>query len=434
VSRPPIRTSKPARKPQSQAKPEARAQAEQPSTSPARSVPWSGAPRLLVKAGREKSLLRRHPWIFSGAVERIDGDVVVGDTVSVQALDGRFLGWATLSPESQIRARVWSWREAEPLDAALIAGRIGSALARRQRLFPGATALRLLHGEADGLPGCICDRYGAQLVVQLSTSGADRWRATIVAELVRQTGISNVYERSDSDVMAIEGLAPRNEAASGIAPELPAVIDEHELRYSVDVRQGHKTGFYLDQRDNRLLVRRYGDVAEALDCFCYSGGFTANLLAGGARHVTAIDGSADALSLARFNVEANGLDPSRVDFITDDVFKRLRTLRDQARQFDLIVLDPPKFAPTAAFAEKAARGYKDINLLALKLLKPGGLLFTFSCSGGINRDLFQKIVAGAAADAGVDARIVHQLAASADHPIATAFPEGEYLKGFVVQA
>ncbi len=431
MTRPPIRTSKPARKPQSQPQAETRAQEQRP--APARNVPWTGAPRLLVKAGREKSLLRRHPWIFSGAVERIDGDVAVGDTVSVQALDGRFLGWATLSPESQIRARVWSWHEAEPLEARLIAARVGSAIGRRRRLFPGATALRLLHGEADGLPGCICDRYGDQLVVQLSTSGADRWRATIVEELVRQTGIANVYERSDSDVMAIEGLAPRNESVAGVAPDLPVVVEEHELRYSVDVRHGHKTGFYLDQRDNRLLVRRYGGVDEALDCFCYSGGFTANLLAGGARHVTAIDGSADALALARFNVETNGLDASRVDFITDDVFKRLRTLRDQARQFDLVILDPPKFAPTAAFAEKAARGYKDINLLALKLLKPGGLLFTFSCSGGIHRDLFQKIVAGAASDAGVDARIVHQLAASADHPIATAFPEGEYLKGFVVQ-
>jgi len=433
VSRPPIRPSKPARKSRGQPTPEIRASTERAASAPVRSAPWTGAPRLLVKAGREKSLLRRHPWVFSGAVERIDGDVTAGDTVSVQALDGRFLGWATLSPESQIRARVWSWRETEALDASLVAARIASALARRRRLFPGATALRLLHGEADGLPGCICDRYGDQLVVQLSTSGADRWRTTIVEELVRQTGLANVYERSDSDVMAIEGLAPRNQAVAGVAPELPAVIDEHELRYSVDVRQGHKTGFYLDQRDNRLLVRRYGDVAEALDCFCYSGGFTANLLAGGARHVTAIDGSADALALARFNVEANGLDATRVDFINDDVFKRLRTLRDQARQFDLVILDPPKFAPTAAFAEKAARGYKDINLLALKLLKPGGLLFTFSCSGGVNRDLFQKIVAGAAADAGVDARIVHHLAASADHPIATAFPEGEYLKGFVVQ-
>ncbi len=390
-------------------------------------------PRLLVKAGREKSLLRRHPWVFSGAIERQDGAMRAGDTVAVEALDGRFLGWAIVSPDSQIRARVWSWSPTERVDEALIAARIERALARRARVLPASTSLRLLHGEADGLPGCICDRYGDQLVVQLLSSGADRWRATIVSELTRQTGLRHVYERSDTEVMALEGLSPRNEALAGDEPDLPRVIEENDLRYSVDIRQGHKTGFYLDQRSSRLLVRQYANVSEALDCFCYTGGFTTNLLAGGARHVTAIDSSADALALARFNVETNGLDASRVDFVTDDVFKKLRLLRDQAKQFDVIVLDPPKFAPTAAFAEKAARGYKDINLLALKLLKPGGLLFTFSCSGGINRDLFHKIVAGAALDAGVDARIVHHLAAGPDHPIATAFPEGEYLKGFAVQ-
>ena len=406
-----------------------------PSSSPAPDTTRrrDAGPRLLLKAGREKSLLRRHPWVFSGAVERVEGADTPGDSLAVEALDGRFLGWATLSPTSQIRARVWSWRHEEPIDDTLIATRLRSAIARRRRLLPDTDCLRLVNGEADGLPGCVCDRYGDRLVVQLLSTGADRWRSTLIGELVRQTGVAHVHERSDSDVVALEGLTPRNEAVVGSPLEVPGIVDEQGLRFTVDLHHGHKTGFYLDQRDNRQLVRRLGDVAEALDCFCYSGGFTSNLLAGGARHVTAIDSSADALALARLNVEFNGLDATRVDFIDDDVFKRLRQLRDQARQFDLIVLDPPKFAPTAAFAEKAARGYKDINLLALKLLKPGGLLFTFSCSGGISRDLFQKIVAGAALDAGVDARIVHQLGAGPDHPIATTFPEGEYLKGFVLQ-
>ena len=392
-----------------------------------------GNPRLLLKPGREKSLLRRHPWIFSGAVERIERATAPGDSVAVEAADGRFLGWAALSPTSQIRARVWSFDESQPIGPSLIAARIAGALARRRRLLPAAESVRLLHGEADGLPGCLCDRYGDTLVVQLLSCGAARWRDALVDELVRQTGLTRVHERSDSDVVALEGLAPRNETLVGPAIDTPAIAQEFDLRFSVDVRRGHKTGFYLDQRDNRRLVRQYADGVEALDCFCYTGGFTANLLAGGARHVTAIDSSADALALAKFNVETNALDASRVDFVADDVFRRLRTLRDQARHFDLVVLDPPKFAPTAAFAEKAARGYKDINLLALKLLKPGGLLFTFSCSGGVDRALFQKIVAGAASDAGLDARIVHQLAAGGDHPIATAFPEGEYLKGFVLQ-
>ncbi|HMM78217.1 MAG TPA: class I SAM-dependent methyltransferase [Gammaproteobacteria bacterium] len=388
---------------------------------------------MILKPGREKSLLRRHPWVFSGAVERVDGASAPGDSVAVEAGDGRFLGWAALSPASQIRARVWSWQREIPIGPELIASRIATALAHRRRLLGDADSLRLLHGEADGLPGCVCDRYGDRLVLQLLSCGADRWRDTLVAELRRQTGLAQIHERSDSEVVALEGLPPRNATLAGAAMDTPAIASEHDLRYSVDVRRGHKTGFYLDQRDNRLLARRYADGVEALDCFCYTGGFTANLLAGGARHVVAIDSSADALALAKFNVETNALDASRVDFVAGDVFKHLRTLRDRARHFDLIVLDPPKFAPTAAFAEKAARGYKDINLLALKLLKPGGLLFTFSCSGGVDRALFQKIIAGAASDAGVDARIVHQLAAGADHPIATAFPEGEYLKGFVLQ-
>lgn len=393
----------------------------------------SGGARLVLKPGREKSLLRWHPWVFSGAVATLAGASVPGDSVAVEASDGRFLGWAALSPDSQIRARVWSWHQTSPIGPELIAARVAAALARRRRLLGDIDSLRLLHGEADGLPGCICDRYGDRLVLQLLTCGAARWRDTLVAALLQETGLAQIHERSDSDVVALEGLDPRNVTLAGPAPDTPAIASEHDLRFCVDVQRGHKTGFYLDQRDNRLLVRRYADGAEALDCFCYTGGFTANLLAGGARHVTAIDSSADALALARFNVETNALDASRVDFLADDVFKRLRTLRDQARQFDLIVLDPPKFAPTAAFAEKAARGYKDINLLALKLLKPGGLLFTFSCSGGVDRALFQKIVAGAASDAGVAARIVHQLAAGVDHPILTAFPEGEYLKGFVIQ-
>lgn len=391
------------------------------------------APRILLKAGREKALLRRHPWVFSGAIGRVDGDPAAGDTVRVEANDGRFLGWGAFSPTSRISVRVWSFDERRPLDAALINDKVHRAVARRARWCGSDHAVRLIHAEADGLPGVICDRYDAQLVLQLSSTGAAHWREVLVDALLAETRLANVFERSDAEVLALEGLPERVGPLRGRAPDTTLPITEGDLRFTVSVAHGHKTGFYLDQRDSRAMVRAAADVDEVLDCFCYTGGFTLNALAGGARHVTAIDASADALGLAQTHVAINGLNAERVDFIEDDVFKRLRKLRDQARAFDLIILDPPKFAPTAALAERAARGYKDINLLAFKLLKPGGLLFTFSCSGGVNRDLFQKIIAGAALDAGIDAQLVRHLGAGVDHPVALNFPEGDYLKGLVIQ-
>ncbi|MGE0334865.1 MAG: class I SAM-dependent rRNA methyltransferase [Gammaproteobacteria bacterium] len=391
------------------------------------------AVRVTLKAGREKALLRRHPWVFSGAVQRLSADARSGDAVRVESADGRFLGWGAYSAQSQIVARIWSFDEQRPLDAALLDSLVAAALARRARTCPGARTLRLINSEADGLPGVVGDRYGECLVLQLTSAGADRWRDVIVEALARHTGLETIYERSDSDVLALEGLSPRHGPLRGDSPDTPVIVDEADLRYAVDITAGHKTGFYLDQRENRALVRTLADVPTVLDCFCYTGGFTLNALAGGARHVVSIDSSGDALALARTHTGLNGLDPARVDWIEDDVFRHLRRLRDQARSFDLVILDPPKFAPTAALAERAARGYKDINLLALKLLKPGGMLLTFSCSGGIGRELFQKIIAGAALDAGVHAQIVRTLSAAPDHPVSLAFPEGEYLKGLLVQ-
>ena len=388
---------------------------------------------LRLKGGREKSLLRRHPWIFSGAVARTEGEPASGETVKVIAQDGRFLGWGAYSPSSQIVARVWSWREEEPLDAACIGRRIEAAVGSRRRLLPDLHALRLVNGESDGLPGVVCDRYEAVLVVQLASAGAAYWREAIARALLAATGLETIYERSDAEVMALEGLPLRSAPLRGAPPPEPLDIAEAGLAYRLSVASGHKTGFYLDQRDNRGLVRHYAPGREVLDCFAYTGGFTLNALAGGAARVTAIEAAASAIALARANVAMNALGADRVEFLEDDVFKRLRRLRDEARRFDLVVLDPPKFAPTAAHAERAARGYKDINLLAFKLLKPGGLLFTFSCSGGVHRDLFQKIVAGAAADAGVEARFLRQLGAGVDHPVALAFPEGEYLKGLLCE-
>jgi 23S rRNA (cytosine1962-C5)-methyltransferase len=384
--------------------------------------------KLILKPGREKSLQRRHPWIFSGGVARVEGDPQAGDAVAVHAADGAPLAVAAYSPQSQIRARVWDWT-VHAIDADFIAQRIARAAAGRSGLLDGGATdgARLIHGESDGLPGIIADRYRDTIVVQLLSTGAERWRDAVGDALAALPGVSRVIERSDADVRALEGLPPRTGLLRGSPAQSPLLVAEHGLQFAVDAEQGHKTGFYLDQRDNRLRLRSFARGKTVLDCFCYTGGFAVNALAGGAVAVTAIDSSAAALAAARGNAALNRLEGA--EWLEADVFQLLRKFRDAGRSFDVIVLDPPKFAPTAAHAEKAARAYKDINLLAFKLLNPGGALMTYSCSGGVSADLFRKIVAGAALDAGVDARIEAWLHAAADHPVALNFPEGEYLKG-----
>ena len=384
--------------------------------------------KLILKPGREKSLKRRHPWVFSGAVAKLTGEPEAGETIEIHSSDGEFLAVAACNPQSQIVARVWSWQRRE-IDAAFFRGRIERALALRAHLLPSCDALRLVHAESDGLPGVVIDRYGGTVVLQLSSVGAVRWRDAIADAVMELVKPHTLYERSDSDVLALEGLPQSVGLLRGAAPPAPVLVHEEGAVFEVDVPHGHKTGFYLDQRANRLRARELANKRDVLDCFAYTGGFTVNALAGGAAKVTAIDSSGPALELLKRNVALNKL--PEAECIEGDVFQLLRKMRDQARSFDLIVLDPPKFAPTAAHAEKASRAYKDINLLAFKLLRPGGLLFTFSCSGGVSRDLFQKIVAGAAVDARIDAQIVGHLSAGADHPIALNFPEGEYLKGLI---
>ncbi|MEQ1556631.1 MAG: class I SAM-dependent rRNA methyltransferase, partial [Gallionella sp.] len=314
------------------------------------------------------------------------------------------------------------------------ARKIAYALAARNtlRLADDSSGMRLIHAESDGLPGLIVDQYGSVLVMQIGSAGAEFWRDTIADVLQKLCNPVCIYERSDSDSRGLEGLPEHNGVLRGALPEQVEVV-EHGLRFNVDVADGQKTGFYLDQRDNRALTETIARDKTVLNCFCYTGGFSLYALRGGAKSVLSIDASQDALRIAEGNLIANGLDANAAEWQCDDVFLALRKLRDQGRKFDLIILDPPKFAPTAAFAEKAARGYKDINLLGFKLLNPGGLLATYSCSGGISEDLFQKIIAGAALDAGVDAQIVRHLHASADHPVLLSFPEGAYLKGLLLR-
>jgi 23S rRNA (cytosine1962-C5)-methyltransferase len=384
--------------------------------------------RLILKPGREKSLKRRHPWIFSGAVSDVRGEPGPGETVAVTSATGEFLAVAAYSPSSKIVARVWDWEE-RAIDGAFFNERVARALGQRRALLDEGSAMRLVHGESDGLPGVVADRYGDTVVLQLNSAGAERWRDAIADALAALPGVARVWERSDADVRGLEGLAPAVGPVHGPREPVRIEVGENGLRFEVDLEQGHKTGLYLDQRDNRFLLRKLARGRTVLDGFCYTGGFAVNALAGGAAAVTAIDSSRPALELARENAARNGL--AAAEWLEGDVFQWLRKFRDQGRRFDLVVLDPPKFAPTAAHASKAARAYKDINLLAFKLLVPGGLLMTFSCSGGVSADLFQKIVAGSALDAGVDAQIMLRLGPGPDHPVALNFPEGDYLKGLL---
>ncbi|MEW5830104.1 MAG: class I SAM-dependent methyltransferase [Chloroflexota bacterium] len=388
---------------------------------------------LILKPGREKSLLRRHPWIFSGAIARVEGEPGMGETVDVFDSKGGFLARAAYSPHSQIRGRAWTFEPGEAVDADFLRRRVRAAIAQRStfNVQRSTDALRLVHAESDGLPGLIVDRYAEVLVLQLLSAGSEFWKQTLADILIEETGLQTIYERSDADVRQLEGLPECVGPLRGAITNYQLPITENSLKFLVNLESGHKTGFYLDQRDNRLKVRQMAGGREVLDCFCYTGGFTVNALAGGARSVVSVDASAEALALGRENAALNGMPAERSEWIEGDVFQVLRKFRDAGRAFDMIVLDPPKFAPTAAQAEKAARGYKDINLLAFKLLRPGGVLFTFSCSGGVEAALFQKIVAGAALDAGVEAQIVGSMQQAADHPVALNFPEGAYLKGLI---
>lgn len=392
--------------------------------------------QLILLPGKERSAFKHHPWLFAGSVGRLEGRARPGDTVEVLADNLRPLGRAAYSPKSQIRARFWTFDAEESIDDAFFKRRVAVAVALRQSLpeLRGQQGLRLIHAESDGLPGVIADQYGDTVVVQLTSAGADKWRNAIVAGLVKATGCARVYERSDSDVRGLEGLGPTTGWLHGEAPKTPLSIDENGVRLGIDIAGGHKTGFYLDQRENRALLGQLSAGKDVLNCFCYTGGFSLQALAGGAKSVLSIDSSGPALAQAQANLALNSKLPAeRAQWQEADVFQALRDFRKAGKLFDLIVLDPPKFAPSAAHADRAAKAYKDINILGCRLLKPGGLLMTYSCSGGVGLEMFQKIIADSALDAGRTARIVRRLSGAADHPVALNFPEGEYLKGLLVQ-
>ncbi len=391
---------------------------------------------ILLKAGRERPLLRRHPWIFANSIKEIRGEPEFGDTVEVLTHQGDWLAYAAFSPHSQIRARIWTWDPNEKVDPDIIVQRLERAITSREHYFKEqqVNAYREVYAESDGLPGLIVDRYGDIRVVQFLFAGVERWRESIIEILSARGDCRGIFERSDVDVRSLEGLPAREGLLWGQQPEGLIAIVEHGTQFYVDILQGHKTGFYLDQRENRkVLCEMVPDGTSILDCFCYTGGFTLSALKANAAKVYAVDSSTSALELLRKNVSLNGFDMKRLEIKEGDVFAELRNLRDRDEKYDVIILDPPKFASTPSQVHRASRGYKDINILAFKLLQPGGLLFTFSCSGGVGVELFQKIIADAALDAGREATIIRWMTQPSDHPVLLSFPEARYLKGFVCQ-
>ena len=406
--------------------------------------PMIRIPAVRIRPHRERSIYLRHPWVFSGVVDGVEGEPIAGDLVSVCDSEGRFLAWGHYSPHSQIRIRLVSWNEGDQPDSrAFWEQRIHRACALRSFLSANhqTNAYRLVNAESDGLPGLVVDRYGEVVVIQLLAAGMESRREMLTDILWNHLSPLCLYERSDVDVRQKEGLPMRCGLLRGA--ELPPRVRvlENELCFWVDVKQGHKTGTYLDQRENRQRVaawthalRTESHSADLLNVFSYSGGFAVAALAAGATSVTNIDTSRAALALGRDNLILNGLDVNRVEDIAADAFSALRTMVQRHQEFDVVILDPPKFAATARDVSQATRGYKDINLQALRLLKPSGVLFTFSCSGGITADLFQKIVFGAAVDAGRDIQITGWLQQGGDHPVSLTFPEGAYLKGLVCRA
>ncbi len=395
---------------------------------------------VILKAGKERPLYRHHPWVYSNAVDRFEGKVYPGSTVHVLDHQGKFVAKGLYSPSSQIRVRILTWDESEPIDHAFFKRRIAKAIDHRQQWVKNTNAIRLIFGESDGLPGLVVDQYDNTLVCQFLFVGMEHWKEAIVNALVKQTGCVRVVERSDAAVRSREGLEPYIGALYGELPTEPVLVDECGVKYTVDVLKGHKTGFYIDQRDSRELLGQLSHGKEVLNVFCYTGGFSLAALRGGATHVTSVDSSGEALAMAQRQMAVNQFSEDRATWIDADAFEVLTQLRKEGRQFDVVVLDPPKFAPSSHHLDKALRAYKEINRAGMQLLKPGGLLFTFSCSGAVDTALFEKTIAMAGAEAmthgsdkSLDFRIIQRLSSGADHPLLTSFPEGDYLKGLLLQ-
>jgi 23S rRNA (cytosine1962-C5)-methyltransferase len=387
--------------------------------------------QVKLKAVREKSLRHRHPWVYSGAIERVAGVTAPGEIVDVVDSRGNFLARGYCNPESKISVRVLAWDDTR-IDAAFWRGRVHASVRRRDALLAAGatTACRLVHAEADFLPGLIVDRYGDILVVQFLTAGVERVRDVILDALMEAAKPAGIFERSDTSSRVREGLAAASGVVRGEVPDTVEIL-ENAIRFQVSVETGQKTGFYLDQRDNRAAVAEFAKGRTVLDAFCHTGAFSCYAASAGAASVTLVDSSATSLGVARGNVERNAQPGVAADFIQDDVGERLRRLRDEKRTFDIVVLDPPRFATNRHQLDNALRAYKDINRVALEVLSPGGVLATFSCSQAVDAASFTMAVAWAGLDAGRELQIIRRLGQGPDHPVLASFPESEYLKGLI---
>lgn len=395
---------------------------------------------IVLEAGKERPIIRRHPWVYSSAIKRVEGKPKPGATVQILAHDGRWIAKAAYSPESKIRARVWSWQESEAIDHAFFKRKIAKAIEYRRDWVKNTNAIRLIAGEADGLPGLIVDQYDQTIVCQFLSTGVELWRDAIIASLLEQTQCTLIVERSDAAVRSREGLQERTGILHGTHSGELIAVHENGVQYGIDVLGGHKTGFYIDQRDNRQMVSELATNRRVLNMFCYTGGFSLAALKGGAKSVMSVDSSGDALQLAQRQMSMNGFSEERASWHDADAFATLTTLRNTKEKFDLIVLDPPKFAPSVQHLERALRAYKEINRAALQLLNPEGLLFTFSCSGAVSPERFEETLASSVSEAlghmqdpSANYRIIRRLSAGLDHPVLASFPEGEYLKGLLLQ-
>ena len=392
--------------------------------------------KIILHETREKSLKRRHPWIFSKAVREVVNPPENGADIDIYAADGSFLARASYSPNSQIRARVWSFNAEEKIDQQFFERKIREAAEAITLMLEetGMSACRLVDAESDGLPGLIIDRYNNFLVLEVLSAGAEYHLKDITSALRNIYPDDNIYERSDVEVRTKEGLESRKGVIYGEEPPEELAIKENGgMQILVNIKEGHKTGYYLDQRDNRAALSKYCKGKSVLNCFSYTGGFSLYALRGRAKSVANVDVSQKALDIAKKNIVLNHLDPGRVKFIREDVFAFLRKEKKAGHTYDVIVLDPPKFAESKSQLDKACRGYKDINMIAASIINPGGYLMTYSCSGHMTPDLFQKVVADALLDAGRDGQIVEFLTQASDHPVALPYPEALYLKGLVVR-
>lgn len=392
--------------------------------------------KIILHESRDKSLKRKHPWIFSKAIKEVVNEPSNGADINIYDCNNNFLAVAAYSPNSQIRARVWSFNKDEKIDKDFFKAKILKAYEARKLMLEvtAMSACRIIAAESDSIPGLIVDMYNNYLVLEVLSAGTEFHLKEIVAALREVFPEHNIYERSDVEVRKKEGLELRKGIIFGENPPTEIEITENEnMKLLVDIENGHKTGYYLDQRDNRAALAKYCKGKSVLNCFSYTGGFSLYALKGRALKVANVDVSQRALDTAKRNIVLNHLDPGRVKFIKEDVFKFLRNEKAKNNKYDVIVLDPPKFAESRGQLDKACRGYKDINMLAASIMNPGGYLMTYSCSGHMTPDLFQKVVADAILDANREGQIVEYLQQASDHPISTAYPEGLYLKGLVVR-